>query len=243
MKEITTIQLSWDEVAEKIESFFKKVLEKEISCKTNHDDYDFWGVTFNDYRMSIEEIEKICNYVNANKFEREEAFPILPDTHIRSLGGNIANKLLAVSLDITLERVLAIEDGLFLIGCKRKDRMVDAGIVQALRNKPSVTNRKLLDTAADEIERLREELAAVNRISVPASIGKLVAEIGGDPTDYPEIFVYLEREDGTQVDLVVVGQPEPESKDIRAALYGDTAKDDWTKSYTWHKEALEVEVK
>ena len=242
MKEITTIQLSWDEVEEKAESLFVKILGKKITCNTTHDVYDFWGIGFFNYRMNIEEIEKICNYVNANEYERGEAFPMSPDTHVRSFGGEIANKILAASMDMSFQKVLAIEDGLFLIGCVRKDRIRDVGIVQALRNKPSRDNRKLLDAAADEIEGLRAELESVSKISVPASIGKLVAEIGGDPKDYPEIFVYLERKDGVQIDLAVVGQPKPESKDIRAGLYGDTTKDDWTDSYTWHREALEVEV-
>lgn len=118
-------------------------------------------------------------------------------------------------------------------------------IIHELRNKTSRDNRELLDRAADEIERLLAEnksLIEGTAISVLANSGKLKAEIGGDP-DYPEIFVYLEREDGVQIDLVAVGHPTPESKDMRAYLYGDTTRDDYTQSYTWHEEALKAEVK
>ena len=118
MKELVAIQLSWEEVAEKIEDMLEKLLGKKISCFASRDDYDFWGIRFYDYKMYAEEVEEICNYVNANKCEREEAFP-LPGTYIRSFGGDIANKILSVSIGISCQRILAIEDALFLIGVEK----------------------------------------------------------------------------------------------------------------------------
>ena len=120
-------------------------------------------------------------------------------------------------------------------------------IVQELRNKKSRDNRDLLDRAAEEIERLRKELRAsrdinnTKKVAVPTVLGKLVAEPGGDP-DYPEILVYLERKDGAQVDLVMAGQINPDSANIRACLYADTTSDDYTKSFTWHEESLMLEI-
>ena len=120
-------------------------------------------------------------------------------------------------------------------------------IVQELRNKTSRDNRDLLDRAATEIERLQaenEKLKASDespkKIFVQAALGKLSAEIGGDP-DYPEIFVYLEREDGVQIDLVAVGESEQNNEDVKAYLYGDTSVDSYTKSYSWSKAELEIE--
>lgn len=119
-------------------------------------------------------------------------------------------------------------------------------IVQELRNKKSRDNRDLLDRAAEEIEKLRKEVEAsrntnnAKKVVVPTVLGKLVAEPGGDP-DYPEVFIYLEREDGTQVDLVMAGQIDPDGANIRACLYADTTSDDYTESFTWSKEALLIE--
>ena len=121
-------------------------------------------------------------------------------------------------------------------------------IVQELRNKTSRDNRDLLDRAANEIERLqaenerlRNQDSSPKKISVQAALGLLTAEIGGDP-DYPEIFVYLERKDGIQIDLVAASQSDPNREDISAYLYEDTSTDAYTKSYSWSKEELEIEA-
>lgn len=39
------------------------------------------------------------------------------------------------------------------------------------------------------------------KIFVNTPLGKLCAVVGGDP-DYPEIFLYIERDDGIGIDLV-----------------------------------------
>lgn len=39
------------------------------------------------------------------------------------------------------------------------------------------------------------------RFEIDTPIGKLVAEAGGDYKDYPGIYIYLQREDGVQIDL------------------------------------------
>ena len=113
-------------------------------------------------------------------------------------------------------------------------------IIEELKNS-SGDNRELLERAAAEIERLQKELEAANKISVQTDAGKLVAEVGGDP-DYPEIFVYLEKPDGTEIDLAVVGQPSPESRDIRAGLYTDWTGETWeiSRTFTWSTDDLKV---
>ena len=121
-------------------------------------------------------------------------------------------------------------------------------ILQELKNKRSRDNRALLDRAAKEIERLqkenerlRESQEPPKKISVQAVSGRLTAEIGGDP-NYPEIFVYLERIDGVEIDLVAVGEDTKNKEDVKAYLYGDTSRDDYSKSYTWHKKDLDIEA-
>lgn len=65
------------------------------------------------------------------------------------------------------------------------------------------------------------------QVRVLCKNGTLVAEAGGDPS-YPEIFTYLERIDGSQVDLVAAGADLPGQENgshrggIHAYLYGDT---------------------
>ena len=78
-------------------------------------------------------------------------------------------------------------------------------------------------------------------ISVKTSLGELTAEIGGDPYEYPEIFVYLKREDGVEIDLVCASM-NITNNEMAAYLYGDTSTDCWTKKHTWTAEELNVEV-
>ena len=122
-------------------------------------------------------------------------------------------------------------------------------IIEELRNKTSRDNRDLLDRAAAEIERLQKEneallnqnsmkLDSVKRVSVKVPLGELVAEIGGDPVDYPEIFVYLRRKDEIEIDLVAVAQDSNNKEDVKAYLYDDTSTDAYGKTFTWHKEHL-----
>lgn len=122
-------------------------------------------------------------------------------------------------------------------------------IIEELRNKTSRDNRDLLDRAAAEIERLQKENEALlnlnsmkpnstKNISVKVPLGELVAEIGGEPVGYPEIFVYLKRKDGIEIDLVAVAQDSKNEEDVKAYLYDDTSTDTYGKTFTWHKEHL-----
>lgn len=83
------------------------------------------------------------------------------------------------------------------------------------------------------------------QVRVPCKNGTLVAEAGGDP-GYPEIFTYLERTDGSQVDLVAAGADLPGQENgshrggIHAYLYGDTKRDDWTRRYLFTEKELNV---
>lgn len=84
------------------------------------------------------------------------------------------------------------------------------------------------------------------QVRVPCKNGTLVAEAGGDPS-YPEIFTYLERPDCSQVDLVAAGADLPGQEDgshnggIHAYLYGDTARDDWTRRYLFTEKELNTD--
>ena len=77
-----------------------------------------------------------------------------------------------------------------------------------------------------------------NKARVKTPLGTLVAEVGGDP-DYPEIFVYLEREDGMQIDLTAVST-NGKDDEIKAYLYADTRTDSYTHSHKWTKEELYI---
>lgn len=85
------------------------------------------------------------------------------------------------------------------------------------------------------------------RLERPCVNGTLCAEAAVDP-EHPGLSLFLERPDGTQLDLVMV---EGDSKDgpvthgrgIHAYLYGDTRSDDWTRKYLYTEDELRIGMK
>lgn len=76
------------------------------------------------------------------------------------------------------------------------------------------------------------------KISIDTFLGKLSACIGGDPT-YPEIFVYIERQGGVEIDLVAA-EVKSEEKVACAYLYEDASTEEWTKRYEWSEEEINI---
>lgn len=88
-----------------------------------------------------------------------------------------------------------------------------------------------------------KETESGNAISVDTSFGRLEACVGGDPGDYPEIFTYLVRPDGVEIDLVAVGVKDklPECL-VRAYLYGNTATEEYTRTHDWTASEINISV-
>lgn len=80
----------------------------------------------------------------------------------------------------------------------------------------------------------------MEKISVNTPLGVLTACIGGDPKFYPEIFVYLQREDGVEIDLVAA-DVNLENKTANAYLYGDTSTESYTRHHTWTENEINVD--
>ena len=88
--------------------------------------------------------------------------------------------------------------------------------------------------------KMRDVMNNEKKISVETPSGRLTACVGGDEQNYPEIFIYLIRPDGVEVDLVAA-TVDVETGSATAYLYGDTSTCDWTKKHTWVKTDLDIE--
>ena len=95
-------------------------------------------------------------------------------------------------------------------------------------------------------------------IKTETPIGTIIAEVAQDP-DHPGIFIWIERKDGTILDLTAVeymseyveyGTETPNSyrprecgtveKEVIAGYtYGDVQTEDWTRRHIWTKEEIE----
>lgn len=81
----------------------------------------------------------------------------------------------------------------------------------------------------------------MEKISVPTPLGLLTACIGGDSECYPEIFVYLQREDGVEIDLVAA-DVDLKTRNARAYLYGDTSSEGYTRHHVWSENEINIKV-
>lgn len=95
-----------------------------------------------------------------------------------------------------------------------------------------------LDPEGNYSFKIMEKETAESKCSVDTPLGKLSAVVGGDPS-YPEIYTYIEREDGIEIDLVAC-EVKPEENIIKGYLYGDTGRDEYTHTHVWTADEINV---
>lgn len=117
VNELMCIKISWNQISEIISDRIFAILGKQIKCTVTYDDWDFWYVKFDGYEMPISEIEQICDRINADETERQDAFPYDGEGSVRSFGPPVATKLLSIGLKCQWEEVLAKDDCLWLLNC------------------------------------------------------------------------------------------------------------------------------
>ena len=115
--EVKTLKFEWKELDTIFEAILNKILNKKIVCSLSADQYDYWAVSFVNYRMPIDEIQKVCDYVKATQDNIEEAFPFEGEDTSRDLGMGVSEKLLSQYLNTTWKKTYADDEVLYLIEC------------------------------------------------------------------------------------------------------------------------------
>jgi len=80
------------------------------------------------------------------------------------------------------------------------------------------------------------------KIEVETPLGVLCAEVGGDTQDYPEIFVYIRRPDGVEIDLTCASVCVETPGHIDVFNYRDTATECWTDKFTVSKDQINIKI-
>jgi len=70
-------------------------------------------------------------------------------------------------------------------------------------------------------------------------LGTLCVDVGGDEGLYTDIFIYLRRDDGVEIDLTAVSMGHANDY-LTAFIYGDTTKDEYTEEHRFTKEDLSI---
>lgn len=186
MRKLETWELPWALVGDIVSAQLGNILGKEIKCKASLDDWDYWAVKFQKYRMPIDEIELVCRYVSATAQERKDAFPLDGETTVGSLGNDITTKLLSLGLGATWEKSFSDKQVLYLIGCEARE-CINIGkyliYYDMLKSKQelidyfinhSPTERSLSEFCADYTERYQNSLYWHYPISDTVHLGAYV---------------------------------------------------------------------
>lgn len=74
----------------------------------------------------------------------------------------------------------------------------------------------------------------VKELSVQLPFGELVAQVGEDEKIFPEIFLFLRRPDGIEIDLTMVGCDTVKKPDkLTAYLWADPNNEQYTSKHEW----------
>lgn len=72
---VKAFKLPWNTVSHLIGLEVSKILGRNIVCKANMDDHDYWAAQFVDERIPLSELYKLMETVNADEKARNESLP------------------------------------------------------------------------------------------------------------------------------------------------------------------------
>ena len=120
MIEVKAIKLPWYEVSKFIGDEAGKILERELVCKANVDDHDYWATRFPEERIPLSELFKLMETVNADANQREESLPesARKEFTAKEIGLGISELLLSRHIGLTWTAFYLDKENLWLLDVK-----------------------------------------------------------------------------------------------------------------------------
>lgn len=117
---VKTIKLPWNKVSEYIGLEVSTILDRDIVCKANVDDYDYWAVQFLGERIPLSELYKLMETVDAGEEARNESLPesARKQYSAKEVGLGVAELLLCRHLGLTWTAFYLDEQHLWLLDVK-----------------------------------------------------------------------------------------------------------------------------
>ena len=122
IKEKQSYTLSWDIVRDHISEEVSSILGHPIRCKARPDEPYYWAVSLIDYRMPLSELMQLFEEVQADKETMREGIPNDSNT-VKELGMCLSTRLLQRRIECQWERVIAEDDGLWIVGCSANNTL------------------------------------------------------------------------------------------------------------------------
>ena len=90
---LKTRRMSWDAVSRILEESVHELLGKKIRIRAWAEDTDYWGAIAQDYRFSLDDLNRLMDSVQANSTVRLRTLPE-DDTTTNSFGMDLGELLL-----------------------------------------------------------------------------------------------------------------------------------------------------
>lgn len=116
-----SIKLDWCEIGCLAGQLISDILDRPMRCNGNPDDYDFWTVVAVEERFSLEDLQKLLDYVDANDEMRRVTIPEDSDSTY-SLDMELSAALLRKCLNTDWREEHISKDGLWLMGVNVADK-------------------------------------------------------------------------------------------------------------------------
>jgi len=120
MYEAKAVKLTWDEVSELITKQVTEILGRDVVCKANIDDSDYWAIQLSEERIPVSELFKLMETVGADEAARKDTLPesAVKEFSSREIGMGTAELLLGRQLNIKWDAFHIESDSLWLLDVK-----------------------------------------------------------------------------------------------------------------------------
>lgn len=117
---VKAIKLPWNKVSEYIGLEVSTILGRDIVCKANVDDYDYWAAQFLGERIPLSELYKLMETVDAGEEVRKESLPesARKQCSAKEVGLGVAELLLGRHLGLIWTAFYLDEQHLWLLDVK-----------------------------------------------------------------------------------------------------------------------------
>ena len=117
---VKAFKLPWNTVSHLVGLEVSKILGRNIVCKANMDDHDYWAAQFVDERIPLSELYKLMETVNADEKARNESLPESTRTQssAKEVGLGVAELLLSRHLGVNWTAFYLDKQHLWLLDVK-----------------------------------------------------------------------------------------------------------------------------
>lgn len=114
------LKVNWGELGYHLGKLVNVLLNRDLTFIARYDDEFYWDLKAKNGSLSIQELQVLLSYVNANRQICTEAIPIDSD-ETQSLGKSLSEALIMRLLNTSWKTININEDGLWLVGLTNED--------------------------------------------------------------------------------------------------------------------------